>query len=62
MLSSKIHAANDSALSVVSTAERNDSNSGSDGKKWGPYVKSKDKAQLGNYAVTHKTSAAMKNF
>ena len=58
MPSSMIQAANDSVSSVV--AEGN----GSDGKKRGPYVKlsSKDKARIGNYAVTHGTSAAIRHF
>ena len=60
MPSSMIQAANDGVLSVVSTVEGN----GSEGKKRGPYVKlsSKDKARIGNYAVTHGTSAAIKHF
>ena len=55
-----IQTANDSVLSVISTVEGN----GSDGKKRGPYVKlsSKDKARIGNYAVTHGTSVAIKHF
>ena len=59
-----IQAAIDSVLSVVSTVEGNGSDSGSKGKKRGPYVKlsSKDKAQIGNYAVTHGTSAVIKHF
>ena len=58
--SSLIQAANDSVLSVVSTAEGD----GSNGKTQGPYVKlsSKDKARIGNYAVTHGTSAAIRHF
>jgi len=51
-----IQATNDSVLSVVSTAEENGCR---DGKKQGPNVNlsSKDKARIGNYAVTHGTSA-----
>ena len=60
MPSSLIQAANDSVLSVASTAEED----GSDKKKRGPYQKlsSKDKARIGNYAVTHGTSAAIRHF
>ena len=60
MPSAMIQTANDSVLSVVSTVEGN----GSNGKKQGPYVKlsSKDKAWIGNYTVTHGTSAAIKHF
>ena len=56
MPSSMIQAANDGVLSVVSTH--------SEGKKRGLHVKlsSKDKARIGNYAVTHGTSAAIKHF
>ena len=61
MPSLMIQAANDSVLSVVSTAEENGCR---DGKKRGSYAKllSKDKARIGNYAVTHGTSAAIRYY
>ena len=58
-----IQAANDSVLSVISTAERSASEC-SDGKKSSPYIRlsSKDKARIANYAVTHGTTAAIRHF
>ena len=67
--SAMIQAANDSVLSVISTAEGSSEGSSegsapecSDGKKCSPYIKlaSKDKARIANYAITHGTTAAIR--